>query len=161
MDARKYRIIVVILLCSAAAVSAYILKVDDFLWSVNSINGHAYGLAAFLAGNIVLVILLLIRLKLGTILSMFWGVAQIALIGGDIAAALGLSGMGFTSSDAFDYLIKGKGNITGLATDALIVLYALISVFSLLAYLRIRKEARTSLPTEGDVKAPEAPEEAE
>ncbi len=127
------------LLIVAVIVSGYILAVDTFLWNVNPINYHAYGLIAFAVADVVLVVLLYVRPRIGQFLSLPWGVLQVAFIVADVVTGLGLPG--FTQADAFDFLILGKGNITGYATDVLIVLYALVAVVAMISLIKRRYRA--------------------
>lgn len=131
------------LLGLAIAISAYILIVDDFLWLANPINYHAYGLLVFLVVDILLVVMLVLKWRFAVLSTFLWGGLQVMLIIGDIATGLGIPG--FTSSDAFNYLILGEGNSSGLATTFLVVVYGFISALSLIELLktgdRIRKDA--------------------
>ncbi len=138
MAAISGRNILSAVLVSSVIVSAYILAVDNYLWDANPINHHAFGLIAFMAVDVALLIMLFVRQKMATMLAIGWGALQILLVVGDVAGGLGLPG--FSSSDAYKYLILGNGNPSGLATDVLLVLNALIVVVSLPTYLKLRKE---------------------
>ena len=97
----------------------------------------------------MLAILLFLRMKLAVMMTALWGILQIALIVGDVMTGMGLRGN--TTTDAYNYLILGKGNVTGYSTDGLIALYALISVFSIPAYFKLRKDAVKHVTVEPNV----------
>ena len=139
MSALSSKGIIVLLLGISSAVSAYILAVDEFLWQMNPINYHAYALVLFLAVDAVLILLTLKGLRFSAFLTMGWGGLQVALIIGDVVGGLGLPGVSATA--AYRFLILGEDNPSGLATDFLVVLYALLFFVSLRSFLASRRGA--------------------
>jgi len=118
-------------------VSAYILAVDNILWQYNA--GHAYGLIAFIVGDIALIGISLYRPRLGVFLTMLWGGLQVVLLVGDAATGLGI---GLDSNAAMRYLFLGEGNPGGLSSLALLVLYLLVGILSLTQVWKFRSESR-------------------
>jgi hypothetical protein len=133
------RNMVLVLLGISIVVSAYILSVDDILWHDNP--GHAYGLIAFIAGDIFLIGLNLYRPKIGAFLTMLWSGLQVVLLIGDALTGLGI---GVNPSFALRFLFLGENNPGGLSSLALLILYALIGLLSLIQVWKIRKESRAA-----------------
>jgi len=137
MKAISTRNIILVLLGISVVVSAYILAVDNILWQYNV--GHAYGLMAFVVGDILLMGLILYKPKTGVFLTMLWGGLQVVLLVGDAATGLGV---GMDSNAAMRYLFLGEGNPGGLSSLALLVLYLLIGILSLTQVWKLRTESR-------------------
>jgi len=137
MKAISTRNVILLLLGISIVVSAYILAVDNILWQYNA--GHAYGLIAFILGDIVLMGLIVYKPKMGVFLTMLWGGLQVVLLIGDALTGLGI---GADSSYAMRYLFLGDGNPGGLSSLALLVLYVLVGLLSLTQVWKVRTEAR-------------------
>jgi len=144
MRANTERISILALLIISAALSTYMLAVDQDLWAFNPITYHAYALIGFVIVDLVLIGLILARVKYATLLTMLWGGLQVVLIAGDVMTGMGI---GMDPSVAFNQYILGIGADEGPATAILMVLYALIGIVSLVSLLALRKEhARESVP---------------
>ncbi len=93
----------------------------------NPVNYHAYALILFIVADVVLIVMLILKPRITILLTLLWGGLQVGLIFGDVATGLGIPD--FTPSDAFNYLMLGKGNISRMATTFLVVTYGCIAVF--------------------------------
>lgn len=121
---------------AAVVVSAYILAVDNALWTYNP--GHAYGLIAFMVVDLILIGLVFLRWRLARYFMMLWGGLQVALLVGDAATGLGL---GADTGYSFKYLFLGEGNPSGLSTTVLLVLYVLVGLLALYEVVKVRRSA--------------------
>jgi hypothetical protein len=139
MKAISMRNFILVLLGISIIVSIYILAVDDILWHDNP--GHAYGLIAFIFGDIFLIGLIVYKPKMGVFLAMLWGGLQVILLISDAVTGLGI---GANPSFAMRYLFLGENNPGGLSNLVLLVLYALIGLLSLAQVWRTRTEARVA-----------------
>lgn len=122
--------LILVLLALTTVISVYILAVDNILWMDNPINFHAYGLVVFVVVNLILIALNLSKPKTGATLVLVWGIVQVLALIGDVATGLGL---GFTAQESVAYLFLGQGNPSGLAVDALLVLYLVLAIVGMWA----------------------------
>lgn len=152
MSENSMKRIIAALLLVTVVISAYILAVDNILWTYNP--SHAYGLVLFMVVDLLLIGIVLRRPRLASYLTMVWGGLQFVVMIGDAATGLGLGAdMGYS----FRYLFLGEGNPSGLATSLLLVVYVVIGLISLFEVVTLRRAA--SRPSEATTSPQPAPKQ--
>ena len=133
------RVILSVVLLVSAALGGYILATDSYLWA--AAPTHAYGLGAFSALDIVLVLGLLVRPRISIILALLLGLVQLGAMAGDVFFGTLTLSASITTAAAFSkYLLGDRAFVTLLGVQVVLIIVALATFFDW------RRDRRKSAP---------------
>jgi hypothetical protein len=110
-----------VVLLISAAVGGYILATDSYLWS--AAPTHAYGLGAFTAIDLILIVGLWIKPRIAIIVAILLGLVQMAAMGGDVFFGTLTFSSNVTTATAFsNYLLGDYAFLTLLGVQAVLII---------------------------------------
>lgn len=134
---KPIQIILAVVLLISAAIGAYILATDSYLWSVAPT--HAYGLVAFTVVDLVLILGLWVKPRIAIIVAVLLGLVQLAAMSGDVFFGTLTFSSNVTTAAAFSkYLLADTAFVTLLGVQVVLIVVGLATFF---VYRRARPAA--------------------
>lgn len=134
---KPIQIILAVVLLISAAIGAYILATDSYLWSVAPT--HAYGLVAFTVVDLVLILGLWVKPRIAIIVAVLLGLVQLAAMSGDVFFGTLTFSSNVTTAAAFSkYLLADTAFVTLLGVQVVLTVVGLATFF---VYRRARPAA--------------------